>query len=90
MNAIENAAQRLVPSDGAGVIAPLEPVAVAAPVLTPVALAWAAGMAAGAAYHCYKNGCTSAEAAFVGMVAQEGGELTADELIQGRTQMLRG
>ncbi|QCB94984.1 hypothetical protein [Cellulomonas shaoxiangyii] len=90
MNSIENAAQRLVPAEGEAVIAPLEPVAVAAPVLTPVAVAWAAGMAAGAAYHCYKNGCTSVEAAFVTMVEDNGADLSADELLHGRAELLRG
>jgi hypothetical protein len=89
MNSIEKAAQRLVPAEGEAVIAPLEPVGAGAPVLTPVAVAWGIGMAAGAAYHCYKHGCTSAEAQVVNLVAEDGAELSADELLHGRTAMLR-
>ena len=89
MNNIEKAAQRLVPADGEAVIAPLEPVGAGAPVLTPVAVAWGVGMAAGAAYHCYKYGCTSADAAVVNLLSEDGSELSADELLHGRTAMLR-
>lgn len=88
MSSIEETIQQLVPGKK-GTINPLEPVAASAPVLTPVAVAAAAGFAGGAALWCAKNGCADDAGASVEL-AEDGEQMSADELLHGRTSALRG
>jgi len=88
MSSIEETIQHMVPGNE-GTISPLEPVAESAPVLTPVILAAAGGAVIGAGLWCAKHGCAPNEEAAVELT-EDGEQLSADELLHGRTSALRG
>lgn len=86
MNSIERSAQQQI-STTAGIIEPLDLLEASAPILTPVAVAFTAGIAAGGAVWAAKNGYTEV-GSDMAHAAESGDPVSIDTLLGQRCATL--